>query len=195
MPNSLIQGYFLTIHNPDTDYTNFQNLSYNYTMFTFDELTPDDEHVIIIYAYAHDLEDDITLNGITTTITMRTSVGGVYVCVCVCVCVCCVCVCACACVHMCSLACKQASKSSPLFILFLPLSHHQPPAPTNRHPSIASSSGWHYDNTRDCGADHPRECARAGPHPQCGGAAATQATRFEQSVYRSGSTEVHCYTA
>ena len=128
MPNSLIQGYFLTIHNPDTDYTNFQNLSYNYTMFTFDELRPDDEHVIVIYAYAHDPEDDITLNGITTTIRMRTSVGGVYVCVC-------------ACVHMCSLACKQASKSSPLFLLFLPLSHHQSPAPTNRHPSIASSSG------------------------------------------------------
>ena len=104
MPNSLIQGYFLTIHNPDTDYTNFQNLSYNYTMFTFDELTPDDEHVIVIYAYAHDLEDDITLNGITTTITMRTSVGGVYVCVCVCVCMCvCVCVyvCVCACVCVC----------------------------------------------------------------------------------------------
>ena len=101
MPNSLIQGYFLTIHNPDTDYTNFQNLSYNYTMFTFDELTPDDEHVIVIYAYAHDLEDDITLNGITTTITMRTSVGGVYVCVCVCVLCVCVCVCVCAYVFTC----------------------------------------------------------------------------------------------
>ena len=83
MPNSQIQGYFLTIHNPDIDYTKSQNLSYNYTMFTFDELMPDDEHVIVIYAYAHDPEDDVTLNGTTTITRMRTDIGGVCVRVCV----------------------------------------------------------------------------------------------------------------